>query len=98
MTTVLDKIEIIEYEDKYESQLKNLFIQLQKYYVDLDDDKIRVLSDQYIEEYFDFVRYTVLNSHDGKMLISVKNGKVFRCYYWYSRGEYKRWPAENYLP
>ena len=43
---------IIEYDSKYDEEIKDLLIDLQNYLIDIDDWHTQILSDNYRENYF----------------------------------------------
>ena len=45
-------MEILEYNNKYNDQIKDLLVELQQYLVDIDDWKTQVLLSNYREDYF----------------------------------------------
>lgn len=46
-------IKIIEYSNNYIEDVKNLLVELQNYIVNIDDEKIQKLKNEYKEKYFD---------------------------------------------
>lgn len=43
---------IIDYEPKYDEQVKELLVELQKYIVDIDKEHFNIITEEYREEYF----------------------------------------------
>lgn len=43
---------IIEYDSKYDEEIKDLLVDLQNYLIDIDDWHTQILSDNYRENYF----------------------------------------------
>ena len=58
---------IVEYNEKYNEQIKELLIELQNYLIDIDDWHTQVMVPEYKEEYFE------LDMEKVKM----QNGKIF---------------------
>ena len=44
---------IIEYDSKYDEQIKDLLIQLQQYLADMDIEGYNIVGDEYIEKYYE---------------------------------------------
>ena len=66
---------IIEYESRYDEDVKNLLKELQEYIVSLDKEKFNVIHDDYKEKYFKKTIDEVQNS-GGKILLFKENGKI----------------------
>lgn len=43
---------IIEYESKYDEDIKDLLLELQEHIVSIDKEKFNILTDEYREKYF----------------------------------------------
>ncbi len=68
-------MEIIEYEDKYLEDVKNLLTELEEYILTIDEDKL----DQLHPDYHDTMALHDLkevNENKGKCFLAVKNGKA----------------------
>ena len=66
---------IVEYESKYEEQVKDLLVELQQYLVNLDKDNLNIITDEYREEYFKKTIETV-NNNSGKILLYQENNEI----------------------
>lgn len=68
-------IEILEYNNEYKEEVKNLLVELQDYHVKIDEQKIMTNVDNYREEYFNLV-YNVVKEKDGKIFLALVDSKV----------------------
>ena len=59
---------IIEYEDKYQEEVKDLFCELQEYIVSLDKERFNILTSSYRDLYFEKT-IKEINNENGKMLL-----------------------------
>lgn len=66
---------IIEYDKKYDEDIKDLLVELQNYIVDMDREKYNIISDEYREKYFEKTIEEV-EKNDGKILLFLENNKV----------------------
>ena len=66
-------MKIIEYEQKYESEVKDLLIELQEYLASLDKRGVIVLKENYCDGYFAFVAEECAK-HEGNIFIAIANG------------------------
>lgn len=66
---------IIEYDTKYDEQIKDLLVELQNYLVDIDDWHTQVMLPEYKENIFKIDMDKVKNQ-DGKIYLSVENDTV----------------------
>lgn len=66
---------IIEYESKYEKEVKDLLVELQEHIVSIDKEKYNIISPQYREKYFDKTIDEV-NKYQGKILLAKDNEKI----------------------
>lgn len=66
---------IIEYDTKYDEQIKDLLVELQNYLVDIDDWHTQVMLPEYKENIFKIDMDKVKNQ-DGKIYLSVENNIV----------------------
>lgn len=62
-------MQIIDYDNRFDEDIKDLLVELQEYVVSLDKYNLNILSNEYREEYFN---KTYLEVKDG-------NGKIFLC-------------------
>ena len=68
-------MEIIDYEDKYLNDVRNLLLELEEYIVSIDKDYL----DQVHEEYWEKMALADLeevHNNDGKCYLALENGKV----------------------
>lgn len=68
-------MKIIEYEIKYEEELKDLLVELQKYIVSIDKYGLNILTDDYKELYLEKTLKTVKNNQ-GKIFLAKDEDKV----------------------
>ncbi len=66
---------VIEYDKKYDEDIKDLLVELQNYIVDIDKEKYNIISDEYREKYFEKTIEEV-KKNDGKILLYLENNKV----------------------
>lgn len=66
---------IIEYETKYDEDIKDLLVELQEHLVKLDKEKYNKITLEYREKYFGKVIEEV-NKFEGKIYLYIKQGKV----------------------
>ena len=66
---------IIEYTEIYDEQVKDLLVQLQEYIVSIDKDNLSLLTPDYREKYFQYTKHQVY-SQNGKIFLAEENGKI----------------------
>ncbi len=66
---------IIEYEDKYQEEVKDLFTELQEYIVSLDKEKFNILTSSYRDLYFEKT-IEEINNENGKMFLLKVEDKI----------------------
>lgn len=66
---------IVEYDKKYDEQIKDLLVELQNYLIDIDDWHTQIMSPEYREKTFEMDMRNVKNQN-GKVFVSVENGIV----------------------
>ena len=66
---------VIEYDKKYDEDIKDLLVELQNYIVDMDKEKYNIISDEYREKYFEKTLEEV-EKNNGKILLYLENNKV----------------------
>jgi len=66
---------IIEYDKKYDEEIKNLLVQLQEYIVAIDKEKYNILTPEYKEKYFAQTLEEV-SKYKGKILLFKENNKI----------------------
>ena len=60
---------IIEYESKYEKEVKDLLVELQEHIVSIDKEKYNIISPEYREAYYSKTMDEV-NKYQGKLLLA----------------------------
>ena len=68
-STVPQGIDVIEYEEAHQEQVKNLLVELQTYLASLDDRGVLVLKENYREDYFAYLMGE-MEKHEGKMFLA----------------------------
>ena len=66
---------IVEYDSKYDEQIKNLLVELQNYLIDIDDWHTQIMLPEYREKYFKMDIEKVKNQ-DGKIYLEIENNTV----------------------
>ena len=66
---------IVEYDDCYNEEIKDLFVELQEYIASIDKEKFNILTPNYREEYFNKT-LNEIKEHNGKMFLFEENGKI----------------------
>ena len=66
---------IVEYESKYDEQIKDLLVELQEYLVKIDDWNTQVIKEHYREESFKIDMRKVMEQ-EGKIYLAVQDDKV----------------------
>lgn len=66
---------IVEYDKKYDEQIKDLLVELQNYLIDIDDWHTQIMLPEYREKTFEMDMRNVKNQN-GKVFVSVENGVV----------------------
>ncbi len=68
-------MEIIEYNSKYDEQIKDLLVELQNYLIDIDDWHTQVMLPEYREGNFK-MDMTKVKNQEGKVYLSIENNMV----------------------
>lgn len=66
---------IIEYNEKYIEEVKDLMVELEEYIVSIDKDNLDIVSEEYREKYVDYMLEDV-RKNNGKVLLALENEKV----------------------
>ena len=66
---------IIEYNTKYDEQIKDLLLELQEYLSDIDKENYNIVGDDYREKYFEKTMEEVKKCN-GKILLFKENEKI----------------------
>lgn len=66
---------IIEYNEIYDEQIKDLLVELQEHIVDIDKEGYNILTNEYREEYF---KKTIeeIKKYEGKMFLYKENNEI----------------------
>lgn len=67
---------IIEYDSKYDEEIKNLLVELQEHIVGIDKEHYNILGKNYREEYF-HKTMSEIKKYKGKMYLYKENEKIF---------------------
>lgn len=68
-------MEIIEYNNQFQEDIKDLLLELQKYIVAIDKLNLNILSNKYRDGYFEKTYDKIINGY-GKIFICVENNKA----------------------
>ncbi len=68
-------MKILELEQKYIEQVKDLLVDLQKYIVEIDKYNLNIISKDYREKYFEFM-LDDCKTNQGKVFIVIKEDKI----------------------
>lgn len=68
-------MQIIEYEDKYLEDVKDLLVELEEYILTIDKDHLDQLHPEYRDK-MAVIDLEEVNKHDGKCYIAVNDGKA----------------------
>lgn len=66
---------VIEYETKYDEQIKDLLVELQNYIVSLDKEKYNIIISEYREKCFEET-FEEISKYQGKFLLAIDNDKI----------------------
>ena len=66
---------IVEYDKKYDEQIKDLLVELQNYLIDIDDWHTQIMLPEYREKTFE-MDIKKVKEQNGKVFVSVENGVV----------------------
>ena len=66
---------IVEYDKKYDEQIKDLLVELQNYLIDIDDWHTQIMSPEYREKTFE-MDIKKVKEQNGKVFVSGENGVV----------------------
>lgn len=69
------KVIIIEYEEKYENNVKDLLVELQEYIASIDCERYNILTDEYREKYFAKTMAEV-GKYEGKIFLAIDCNEV----------------------
>lgn len=68
-------MKLIDYNQKYDEDIKDLLVELQEYIVSIDKDGYNIITDKYREAEF---KKTIkeVNDFEGKMVLAIENDKA----------------------
>lgn len=66
---------IIEYNSKYDEEIKDLLVQLQQYLADMDKEGYNIVGNEYREKYF-IEKMEEVEKRNGKILLYEENEKI----------------------
>ncbi|MBQ9314049.1 MAG: GNAT family N-acetyltransferase [Clostridia bacterium] len=66
---------IVEYEAKYEDDVKDLLVELQEYLAEIDKEKLNICTKEYRDKYFEDTMKIVTESQ-GKIFLELDNEKA----------------------
>ena len=68
-------MEVIEYEDKYLENVKDLLVELEEYLVSIDYDELEIVHSDFREEYVKY-DFDLINKQEGKCYLAIDKGSV----------------------
>lgn len=68
-------MEIIEYDDKYLEDVRNLLVELEEYIIEIDEDKLDRLHPDY-QEKMALIDLEKVNENNGKCFLAIDNDKA----------------------
>lgn len=68
-------MEIIEYEDRYLDDIRDLLVQLEKYIISIDEDELDQLHPEYREK-MALIDLKEVKKEKGKCFLAIENNKV----------------------
>lgn len=68
-------MQVIEYEDKYLDDVKDLLVELEEYIVSIDKDHLDQVHPEYREK-MAIIDLEEINKNNGKCYLAVKNNKI----------------------
>ena len=71
----MEEIKIVEYEEKYLEDVKDLFVELEEYLVSIDQDNLDRVHDDYRETYTK-IALNEIKEDDGKCYLAIKDDKA----------------------
>ena len=66
---------IVEYNSKYDEDVKDLLVELQEHLVSLDKEGFNIVGEEYREKYFENTMNTI-KEKDGKIMLYEQEGKI----------------------
>ena len=84
-------VQIIEYEEKYLDDVKNLLVELQEYILSIDQDNLDQLHSEYREK-MAILDLEEVNKNNGKCFLAIENNKaiglIMGCIFPYDKHDY----------
>lgn len=84
-------MKIVEYEDKYLNDVKDLLVELEEYILSIDKDSLDQLSADY-RDYMAKIELNNVNENNGKCYLAIENNKaiglIMGCIYPYDKYDY----------
>lgn len=84
-------MEIIEYEDKYLEDVKDLLVELEEYIVSIDKDNLDVIHQEYRDK-MALLDLNEVKNNNGKCFLAIENNKVIGlimgCIFQYKKYDY----------
>lgn len=71
----MNNMKILELEQKYYEQIKDLLVDLQKYIIEIDKYNLNIISQDYREKYFEFM-LNDCKGNQGKTFVAIDRNKV----------------------
>lgn len=68
-------MEIVDYDKKYDEEIKDLLVELQEHIANIDREKYNILTSEYREKYFNKTMEEVI-SYEGKIFLAIDCEKV----------------------
>lgn len=68
-------MKIIDYSNEYDEKLKDLFVELQEYIVEIDREKFNVVTDEFREKYF-MKTMEEVSKYEGKIFLAVEDEEI----------------------
>jgi ribosomal protein S18 acetylase RimI-like enzyme len=66
---------IIEYESRYDEEIKDLLVELQEYIVSIDMEKYNIITPKYRDKYFKKT-FKEIDKYNGKILLAKEDDKI----------------------
>lgn len=84
-------LKVIEYEDKYLEDVKDLLVELEEYIIKIDEDELDQLHPEYRDK-MAVLDLDEVNKNEGKCFLAVENGKaigvIMGCIFPYDENDY----------
>ena len=86
---------IIEYDSKYDEQIKDLLVQLQQHLADMDKEGYNIVGNDYRDKYFAKTMEEVKKCN-GKILLFKDNEKILIAVFGYNESAIKFYEKNGY--